>query len=292
MKSGDITFEVVSFSDSQKLINLLSTFYEGHDPDVKIISRFSWEDLQLIICATKALRNVGFKNIHLYVPYFLGARSDRRFEGGQVNYLKDVICPIINTLNYESVTVMDPHSTCLEMGLNGFKKMTNEDILHFAICDAYKTKLDKIEDYAITSKVLLVGPDKGSTTRTEEMAKLFDVGHIVCDKHRNIRTGKIERIDVGNVVDFEGSDLWIVDDICDGGRTFIELAQKLKQLNPGKMYLVVTHGIFSMGYNVLLDLFDGIYCTNSVKDVFANKSWVFLAGKSKMARIKQLNVLK
>jgi hypothetical protein len=28
----------------------------------------------------------------IYVPYFLGARSDRKFTEGGINYLKDVIC--------------------------------------------------------------------------------------------------------------------------------------------------------------------------------------------------------
>ena len=65
----------------------------------------------------------------------------------------------------------------------------------------------------------------------------------------------------------DGKDAIIVDDICDGGKTFIELAKVLKQKNVGKIYLVITHGIFSQGFEGLASYVSGIYTTNSVKDI-------------------------
>lgn len=47
-----------------------------------------------------------------------------------------------------------------------------------------------------------------------------------------------------------------------GTRTFIELAAKLRQLTDGKIYLYVTHGIFSKGAEVFDGLIDGIFTTN------------------------------
>ena len=64
--------------------------------------------------------------------------------------------------------------------------------------------------------------------------------------------------------DFGGKDCVIVDDICDGGRTFIELAKVLKERGAGKIGLFVTHGIFSQGVGVLFDNgIDFIYTTDS-----------------------------
>jgi ribose-phosphate pyrophosphokinase len=58
----------------------------------------------------------------------------------------------------------------------------------------------------------------------------------------------------------------IIDDICDGGRTFVELAKAMKESRPtAKIYLIVTHGIFSAGFDTLNQYFEGIYTTNSVK---------------------------
>jgi ribose-phosphate pyrophosphokinase len=60
----------------------------------------------------------------------------------------------------------------------------------------------------------------------------------------------------------------IIDDICDGGRTFIELAKVIKEGRPtAKVFLIVTHGIFSAGFKTLNEYMDGIFCTNSYRDV-------------------------
>ena len=46
----------------------------------------------------------------------------------------------------------------------------------------------------------------------------------------------------------------VVDDICDGGRTFIELLKASPTLDCGKsLSLFVTHGIFSQGTKPLFD---------------------------------------
>jgi ribose-phosphate pyrophosphokinase len=78
-----------------------------------------------MICANQALLNLGVGRVHLYVPYFVGARSDRKFQNGGINYLKQVICPIINSQNFFSVTVLDPHSDVLEGCLKNFNKINN-----------------------------------------------------------------------------------------------------------------------------------------------------------------------
>jgi ribose-phosphate pyrophosphokinase len=56
-------------------------------------------------------------------------------------------------------------------------------------------------------------------------------------------------------------DFLIVDDICDGGRTFIELAKVLRPLTSGQVKLYVTHGIFSAGFEALAGL-DRIFVAN------------------------------
>lgn len=62
-------------------------------------------------------------------------------------------------------------------------------------------------------------------------------------------------------------DYIIIDDICDGGATFINIAKEIKKAySCNHIYLIVTHGIFSKGFYELCDYFDGIYCTNSYSD--------------------------
>jgi ribose-phosphate pyrophosphokinase len=53
----------------------------------------------------------------------------------------------------------------------------------------------------------------------------------------------------------------IVDDICDGGATFVALARKLREAGAIEVSLFVTHGIFSKGKD--LEGIDNIYTTGS-----------------------------
>jgi len=63
----------------------------------------------------------------------------------------------------------------------------------------------------------------------------------------------------------------IIDDICDGGRTFVELAKVIKEnQSDAKIYLIVTHGIFSAGFNDLNKFFEKIFTTNSISDRVEN----------------------
>ena len=266
-KVGDsiLRYKISKFPDGQQSINL--DFIHLED-EVKISSRLNdFKDLEVILCATAALRNLGVKTIHLYVPYFLGARSDRQFEDGGINYLKDVICPIINSQNYETVTIVDAHSDVLEACIHNYRKIDNINLVKFALTDIDNTN-------GAREKLILVSPDAGALKKMYHVSEHFGIEKmVIANKHRDIKTGKITHTEVPGLTQEPGSkNFVIIDDICDGGRTFLEIAKTIRKEREDsvfndKIYLVVTHGIFSAGFSELKNWIDGIYCTNSVKDV-------------------------
>ncbi len=110
--------------------------------------------------------------------------------------------------------------------------------------------------------VILVSPDAGANKKVLDFAKYWKFSEVVrADKVRNVLTGKIESTKVYSS-HVSSKDFLILDDICDGGRTFIELAKELRKLTDGKIYLYVTHGIFSAGMDVFDGLIDKIYVSN------------------------------
>ena len=64
----------------------------------------------------------------------------------------------------------------------------------------------------------------------------------------------------------------IVDDIIDGGRTFIELSKELvrKGIDKSQINLYVTHGIFSKGFTELDKHFNKVYCHNVWPDALSD----------------------
>ena len=281
-------YEISRFPDGQQSLRLIengyNTFGSLRESDkqhgIMIKSRLStFSDLELIICATQALKEVGVKNIELYIPYCIGARSDRKFMEGGINYVKTVIAPIINSQGYSKVTILDPHSDVLEACINNFKKEDNIDLVSFAFKDYFLSKGFKTWSPKNFDNVCLVSPDAGALKKVFHVAeKIGYKGEVViASKHRDLETGKIDYTNVPMSVHDADKDVFIIDDICDGGRTFIEIAKavdevrklssSVKREHYGKNYLIVTHGIFSAGFDFLVQHFDGIYCTNSVKDV-------------------------
>jgi ribose-phosphate pyrophosphokinase len=95
---------------------------------------------------------------------------------------------------------------------------------------------------------------------------------LIASKHRDIQSGKILSTYVP-LKDGEhtNNNFLIVDDICDGGRTFIEIAKVIHEIRPkAKVSLAVTHGIFSAGFNELSKYIEHIYCTNSIYNIEDN----------------------
>ena len=247
------THKIIRYPDGQ-----ISVRVHTADVETEILSRMSsFNDIQKILCTAAAIKNISpLSRLSLDVPYFMGARSDRRFSIDQDFYLKDVICPIINSVGFSRVFVLDPHSTVLPALVDR--------------CTAHKPiGLWNMAAKSInsTSGITILCPDSGAQKRAELAAEHMGAKEIVyCTKHREISTGRITKACVP-CDDFKGRDVVIVDDICDGGRTFTWLAGLITNRNVKGVYLVVTHGIFSAGFDELGKHFSQIFCTDSYKTV-------------------------
>lgn len=281
-KNSEIKYEISRFPDGQQNIRIL-TYNEA----VTIKARLNnFSDLELIIAATKSLRGLDIVYIGLYVPYFLGSRSDRKFEVGGNNYLKDVICPVINSMNFAFVATVDPHSDVLEACLNNFKSINNHKLISKALKDWFGS--------VNSDNYRLLSPDAGALKKIYSAAERinYEKTVYVCSKHRDEK-GKLSKVQVPDLSNVDNpdhdKDLVIIDDICDGGRTFINIAKALRDTGFDKdIYLIVTHGIFSNGLNELTAVFKGIYCTNSYKDI--EEGFITSYGNPVKHNVKQLDV--
>lgn len=275
-EESEIKFKISRFPDGQQDIVLA----EASGP-VTIMSRFnSFLDLEIILATTKALKRMGVKEIHLYIPYLLGARSDRQFQKGGNNYLVDIIAPIINAQGYESVTVVDVHNVAVaDACINNLKTIDNSNLVKHAF------SLENRE-------CVLIAPDAGASKKIYDVARNLNfTGEIVvASKQRDLLTGIITSTEVPIKISHANNDFIIIDDICDGGRTFIEIAKVIRNATQrNKIYLIVTHGIFSAGLKELSLYFDKIYTTNSVMDINSNTEFG-MRNEAYLDKVSQLNV--
>lgn len=213
------------------------------------------DDLMSLVMLKDAYDRVTSAELHLFLPYVPYARQDRVCNPGESHSLK-AFARIINSLNFASVTVLDPHSSVVEAVIDRLRVITQSKIIQ-----NHRTFISHIETL---DQFLFVSPDAGANKKTADVAKIFSCKRFLrADKLRDLSTGNI----IETVVyedDLTGVDVVILDDICDGGRTFIELARVLKKKNARRVDLFVTHGIFSQGVeNLLKNGIDRIFTTNS-----------------------------
>ena len=125
----------------------------------------------------------------------------------------------------------------------------------------------------------------------DAVAKKFSIDKIItANKVRDMKTGNILRTEIPVLDQHDNIQYVIIDDICDGGRTFVELAKAIKEGRPtAKIYLVVTHGIFSAGYSQLGEYFERIYTTNSYKGIGETE---FHGSELQQTKVKQFNIFK
>ena len=190
--------------------------------------------------------------LNLEIPYLPYARQDRVCAIGQAFSLK-LMSQILAGLKIKNLTVWDVHSP-VALQLTGAKNIEATDFI---------AQSPELLSILSNQNTVLVCPDKGAKKRTLLIQKRFNTKTFIeAKKVRDPKTGDILETHI-NSDDLKGKIALISDDICDGGMTFIKIAEALKAKGVETIILYVTHGIFSRGLNVFEGLIDQIFTTNS-----------------------------
>jgi len=88
---------------------------------------------------------------------------------------------------------------------------------------------------------LIVFPDKGAMERYKDIQCISGLNTLFFEKVRDQQTGNITSLRPSKEIPSHNTAL-VIDDICDGGRTFVEVA---KFLDGSVKHLYVSHGLFS-----------------------------------------------
>lgn len=261
------TVELKKFAGGECHVKFLTSFSENDN--VRINARLNSSDDVMNLClAVDALRNMSVSYIEVFIPYIPYARQDRVMVPGEPLSIK-VFANLINNLHLNKVIVFDAHSDVSVALLNNCQNVANYEMVKSFLAQL------KIADFT------LVSPDLGAYKKVDKLAqKINYTGNIATGiKVRDLATGQIVKSDV-NTHDLQGKACIVIDDICDGGRTFIELAAALKNKNAGDLYFIASHGIFS--YNAIDKLKEAGY-----KNVCSSNS---IANREETEFFKQFNL--
>ena len=251
--AGVLAFEVEPhlFNGGELNIQLPDQF--GFYDRIEIIANIAdAEGIMTLALVQDAIQRLAPTAVALYLGYVPYARQDRICNVGESLAIK-VFCNMINAMEFDEVIILDPHSDVTPALLDNCLIRNPEDILERPL---------HLQNLLTFKKVSLVAPDAGATKKVEKVSQHFGGLEIIQGmKKRDVKTGKLSGFEYYG--DVEGKDLLIVDDICDGGGTFIGLAKELLKGGANTLSLYVSHGIFSKGLYELDEHFDKIYTTDS-----------------------------
>lgn len=230
--------------------------------DLTATLRNSDEVMQLLMTVDALRRRWPSCEINAYLPYIPYARQDRVCAEGE-SLSAVVMANLINGCNFKSVTTLDPHSDVISALIKNVRVISQDRIAlsHINSLDSF--------DY-------IIAPDAGATKKAKKLSEaICGIPVAVASKTRNMETGEISEYEFS--ADVKGRRVLVVDDLADGGYTFIRLGERLNELGASFKALYVTHGIFTKGVDVLTDIYDRVITTNSYNpDMVADQKLVVI----------------
>ena len=175
--------------------------------------------------------------VTLDLPFFPYSRQDHKVSNETTFALRS-FCLLLKSLEFNCIMTYDIHSNVALTYL--------DELINIYPATAIDNTLMKFNPDVI------VFPDKGAKTRYEQK---FTLPAVSIHKERDQLTGylTIKGIINDKNIDLAYKRCLIIDDLCDGGGTFILAAQALYNEGVKEVGLYTTHGIYSKGTQVLKD---------------------------------------
>lgn len=239
-------FKVITFPDGEVHLELLNPIKDGMvDVRCRITSA---NDLFILMQLSDILKRQAVSVNELKILYLMGMRCDRVFEINRPFTLK-VVADVINSMNAKDVSIYEPHSdNSIRLIRNSSTRMLVKEMVRAL---RFSPTLCRY-----------VSPDYGAYWRYRD-----DVDFAVkCSKVRETATGKLLDFEVRPENTVRNCNLVVLDDLCDGGGTFVGLAPKLRELNPKSLSLVVAHAVQLDGIKRVAEAYDNVYISNTYKE--------------------------
>jgi ribose-phosphate pyrophosphokinase len=257
----DIPFDITHYPPGEIGVKIKPTIFQAggftkfdiQNGVINIHVQFqSVEDLFTVALLKNALETLvdhsRYTEFNLLIPYFPFGRQDRVTVRGEAFSLQ-VVANYINSLNFDRVVVSDPHSYVTPAVI---------DKCEVDNTDAFRSLHDFLTKHDIG---FLVSPDLGASKKVEEIGRVYDLPVLQYTKKRDLNTGRLSGFDcINREVAVVGGDGLIIDDICDGGGTFLGIAEHFHRFSSAQLHLYTTFGFYTKGRELLEQSFKSVNC--------------------------------
>lgn len=223
-----VRHDTLTFNDGSIRVTIDADIPDHHHCEIHAFIE-NMDDLMIVaqIVDIVERKSKAPKDFSLYITSAVYSRYDRVMLENQVDaFGAKVFSDFINSLRFNTVILFDCHSKVMLDLINHSYNVEQQSLAN--------TCVHGLESY------LLIAPDKGALVKNPN-------AQIVLSKARDVNTGKIigVHLDKVPVESIDEQYCLLIDDICEGGRTFTEVAHTIYADHSPNLDLYVTHGIFS-----------------------------------------------
>lgn len=257
--TGVIPVKINTFRNNEKLVEIGNTapslkkkcftiiwnpYVSGVAPDILLLAQ-----LKSIVDAN----NLGKVPVYLKMPCVPYSRQDRTKDSLEAHSLK-IFANMLNYLHFNAVYVLSPHSDVTLALVDNVKDCSSVNSYYVD---------EALLEIPFEEEIVLVAPDAGATKRVEKISDSISFKNtIVQGLKKREEDGTLGSFKVyGEVND---KHCLIIDDLCEGGGTFIGIAEELHKLGAKSVNLYVTHFMQPGRVDYILGRgIDKIFTTNS-----------------------------
>lgn len=194
------------------------------------------DNLMELYLMIRGMKRGSAKSVTAVIPYYAYARQDRK-KTDTVPISASDVAMLLELAGADRVIAIDLHCGQIQ---GFFHKAPVDNLLASTIFVPYIAQLDLLD-------LVIVSPDAGGVERAKNvidgLQALGVPSRMAMMVKQRADAGVIESMNlVGKV---RGSDVVIVDDICDTAGTLVQAAKELKEFGARRVFACITHPLLS-----------------------------------------------
>ena len=188
------------------------------------------DNLMELLLMIDAAKRASARNIVALIPYFGGARQDRK-DKPRVCIGAKLVADLLSVAGIDRLITMDLHADQEQ----GFFNVPVDHLYASTIMMPYISSLN-------LKNLCIATPDVGGSKRASVYAKYFDCPLVLCNKTRKCANVVSEMQVIGDV---KGKDVILVDDIVDTAGTITMAANLMKEKGANSVRAIASHCVMS-----------------------------------------------
>ncbi len=265
--------DIFVFPDGEKRVRVIDRVVDEHCIVVQPTNLPADNSYMELFFIVDALKRSGAEFVTAIVPYLGYQRQDHIFRDGEAVSL-EVIAKTLDSTGLDRLICLDLHSVKIP-------QVFKISVEHLSALPLFAKRIAILCQQV--NNCILISPDMGGIARIKKLSEMIgNFTYAAIEKDRDLTTGNVASKSFGEGRITNQKIAFVVDDMISSGKTISKAAELLKNNGVEKIYVFVTHAIFSDDASQILE-------SAPVEKVFVTDS-VYIPKKKHFSKLEILSV--